>query len=383
MGSGAYQLGKVVAGRSVSYVRNLNYWGWALMVNQGRFNFDEIRYTYYRSDEVAFEAFKAGEYRFRIEKNAKLWATAYQFNAIKQGQVKQELVTDANPVAMRGLIINTRRAPFDEVRVRQALVLAFDFDWVNQALLYGQKVRLMSFFEGSELQAKGVPSLSERLLLSVLPLTQAQKQTLISTPLPPKTDPSGYHRHALLQARSLLLQAGLTYHQGKLIDKQGRAVHLTILVADETLNRVLLPYLANLKRLGITATIRQVDKAQWAMMRRRFEFDMTPEVIYQVNQVGAEQAYLWGSALADTEGSQNLAGVKDKAIDKVIERLVRVSHRHEMIVHTKVLDRLLQAGFYVVPLYGDGATQLAYYKEYHHPSKLPNYALGLEYWWAQ
>lgn len=415
MGSGAYQVDKVVAGRSVSYVRNPDYWGWALMVNVGRFNFDYIRYQYYHSDAVALEAFKAGQYLFHIEKNAKLWAHAHKLPQVKSGDVLQRVITDANPIPFYGLMINTRKAPLDDIALRQALVMAFDFDWTNRALLYGQKQRLSSYFQGSALQAPSQTETALDDLLTRLPLSQAERHALKS---PMQVVTSARHRSALLNARRHLLSAGYHFKQGQLFDKRGQAVTLEILVSDDSLNRVLLPYLSNLARLGIRARIRQMDKAGFYERRREFDFDMTPTLIYQGNQPSHEQAYLWGSQAAFEHGSQNLAGVRSAAVDALIALLsakpspaqsnqskpeqtkpkqtrtkpntaksniaksqnqLPDASNHRLYV--QALDRLLMAGAYAVPLYADAGTQLLYDKRYQPPTLMPRYALGLDYWW--
>ncbi|MDO5650916.1 MAG: extracellular solute-binding protein [Moraxella sp.] len=384
MGSGAYQVGKVDAGRSISYKKDPNYWGRDLMANVGRYNFAELKYVYYQSDEIAFEGFKSGQYRFRVENKARNWATAYNFPAAVSGQIKKESLVDSNPIPMQGMVMNLRRPLFDDIRTRQALNLAFDFEWMNPVLFYGQYERLHSFFGGSELMATGKPSIEELAVLNTLPLNDAyEKSALIATPIPYTSTGDGYNRHNLITARSLLLQAGFRYQAGKLINTDGTPVKIEILMGSDSLNRVLLPYVRNLTRLGIDARIRQVDRPQYLQRMREFDFDMTVDIFAQSSSPGAEQAYMWGSKAADEAGNQNSIGIKSAAVDRVIALLIAAEDREQTILYTKVLDRLLQSGYYLVPMYGKLGTNVAYWQEYRHPARLPKYAVGIDYWWAE
>ena len=384
MGSGPYKLGRIDAGRAVSYVRDPNYWGRDLMVNRGRYNFDMIKFVYYQSDEIAFEGFKSGQYRFRPENKAANWATGYNFPAVKAGLITKETISSENPVPMQGLVMNMRRPLFQDIRVRQALSKAYDFEWMNKTLFYGQYERLQSFFHGSELAATGTPSAAEMQVLSPLlsKLEPIQRQAVLSEWQLPTSDGSGFNRNELLKARQLLLDAGFYYEDMKLYQPNGKLAQIEILMTGETMGRVLLPYIRNLKRLGFDATLRQVDGPQYYERMRRFDYDMVVDVFAQSLSPGAEQAAFWGSAAADEAGNANTIGIKNAVIDEVTTALANAESREEIVLYTKVLDRLLRAGHYLVPLYGKSATNVAYWNQYRHTAKLPTNAVGIDYWWT-
>ena len=384
MGSGPYKLGRVDAGRAVSYVRDPNYWGRDLMVNRGRYNFDRIKFVYYQSDEIAFEGFKSGQYRFRPENKASNWATGYNFPAVKAGLINKETISSENPVPMQGLVMNMRRPLFQDICVRQALTAAYDFEWMNKTLFHGQYERLQSFFHGSELAATGTPSAAEMQILSPLlaKLEPIQRQAVLTEWRLPTSDGSGFNRKALLEARQLLLDAGFYYQDMKLYQPNGKLAQIEILMTGETMGRVLLPYIRNLKRLGFDATLRQVDGPQYYERMRRFDYDMVVDVFAQSLSPGAEQAAFWGSAAADEAGNANTIGIKNIVIDEVTTALANAESRDEIVLYTKVLDRLLRAGHYLVPLYGKSATNVAYWNQYRHTEKLPTNAVAIDYWWT-
>ena len=384
MGSGPYQLGRVDVGRSVTYVRDPNYWGRALMVNRGRYNFDKIKFVYYQSDEIAFEGFKSGQYRFRPENKASNWATAYNFRAVKAGLINKESITSENPVPMQGLVMNIRRPIFQDIRVRQALTAAYDFEWMNKTLFHGQYERLQSFFHGSELAATGTPSADEmQVITPLLPqLEPLQRQAVLDKWQLPTSDGSGFNREGLLKARQLLLTAGFYYQDMKLYQPNGQRADIEILMTGDTMGRVLLPYIRNLQRLGFDAKLRQVDGPQYYERMRGYDYDMTVDVFAQSLSPGTEQAAFWGSVAADEAGNNNTIGIKNAAIDSVITKLSDAKSREEIILYTHVLDRLLRAGHYLVPLYGKSTTNVAYWNQYRHAKNLPTNAVGVDYWWV-
>ena len=384
MGSGPYKLGRVDAGRSVSYVRDPNYWGRDLMVNRGRYNFDMIKFMYYQSDEIAFEGFKSGQYRFRPENKASNWATGYNFPAVKAGLINKETISSENPVPMQGLVMNMRRPIFQDIRVRQALSKAYDFEWMNKTLFHGQYERLQSFFHGSELAATGTPSAAEMEVLTPLlsKLEPIQRQAVLAEWQLPTSDGSGFNRAELLKARQLLLDAGFYYQDMKLYQPDGKLAQIEVLMTGDSMGRVLLPYIRNLKRLGFDVSLRQVDGPQYYERVRRFDYDMVVDVFAQSLSPGAEQIGFWGSSTADQAGNRNTIGIKNAAIDTVIEKLGNAKNRDEIVLYTHVLDRLLRAGHYLVPLYGKSATNVAYWNQYRHTEKLPSNAIGIDYWWT-
>lgn len=392
VGSGAYKVGHIDAGRSISYVRDPNYWGTksesAVMANVGRFNFDTIKFVYYQSPEVAFEGFKAGEYQFRAENKARTWVTGYHFPAVKNGMVKKESIENHNPIPTQALVMNNRRALFSDIRVRQALTLAYDFAWLNRTMFYGQYQRLTSFFYGSELQATGTPTSSEiQVLQPLLAKLDPIAQHFVMLDWQSEQSPfyqqqsDGFNRERLLQARALLLQAGFFYQNGKLYQKNGELASFQILINNDSQARIILPYVRNLQRLGFSVAIRNADLPQYLQRVREFDYDMIVDVFSQSLSPGAEQSYLWGSKSADEQGNQNTAGIKNPVIDSVIEQLIKSHNRDDIMLYTKVLDRLLLAHFYVIPTYGKSQDTVAYWQQFEHGA-LPNNAVGIDYWWV-
>lgn len=387
VGSGAYKVGAIDAGRSITYVRDPNYWGAkpeaGVMVNVGRNNFDQIKYVYYQNPEVAFEGFKSGEYLFRAENKARTWATGYNFPAVKSGMVVKEQITSKNPVPMQAIVMNLRRPIFADIRVRQAITLAYDFEWLNKTMFYGQYERLQSFFHGSELAATGAPTAQELAVLTpLLPsLEPVQRQAVLTGWQAPTSAGDGFNRDNLLKARELLLQAGFKYQNMKLYQPNGQPAKLEFLSADEKNARIVLPFLRNLQRLGFETAFRQADVPQYLARIRKYDYDMIMYQFIQGLSPGAEQAYMWGSRAADETGNQNAAGIKNQAIDAVIAKLITSKNRDDIVLYSKVLDRLLRAGYYVVPTYGKRTDNVAYWKFYEH-GKLPDNAIGIDYWWA-
>lgn len=383
MGSGPYKLGRAEAGRSVTYKRDPNYWGQDLMVNRGRYNFDQIKFVYYQSDEIAFEGFKSGQYRFRVENKASNWATGYNFPAIKAGLIKKESIPSLNPVPMQALVMNNRRAIFGDIRVRRALTYAYDFEWMNKTLFHNQYERLQSYFHGSELAATGTPSAAEKKILTPLlnQLDPIQRRAVMAEWQLPKSDGNGFNRKGLLKARQLLLDAGFYYDDMQLYQPNGTLARIEILMTGDTLGRVLLPYIRNLERLGFEASLRQVDGPQYYERMRRYDYDMVVDIFAQSLSPGAEQAAYWGSSAADEVGNNNSIGIKNPVIDTVIDKLGDAKDRDEIVLYTHVLDRLLRAGYYSVPLYGTSATRVAYWDQYRHAT-LPTNAVGIDYWWV-
>lgn len=385
VGSGAYQLDKIDAGRMVRYKRDPNYWGQNLMINRGRYNFDYIKYVYYLSNEIAFEGFKAGQYQYRQENKARNWATAYHFPAVQNGHIIKESIENRNPVTMQGLVLNLRRPLFQDIRVRQALTYAFDFEWMNNTLFYGQHQRLQSYFYHSELEATGTPNAAEMAIITPLmpKIAKNQQQAVLNEWRLPTSDGKGYHRQGLLAARQKLLDAGFYYQNMQLYTPKGEPAKFEVLLrSGSAITRIILPYVKNLKRLGFDVSIREVDAPQYIQRVRDYDYDTMVDMFMQGLSPGAEQHAYWGSQSADEPGNQNTAGIKNPAIDAVIEGLANAQTREGVITHAKVLDRLLRAGYYIVPMYGKTSTTVAYWQQYRH-AKLPTNAVGIDYWWAE
>lgn len=384
LGSGPYQIDRIDAGRSISYKRNPHYWAKDLPVNRGRYNFDSIKYVYYRNLDIAFEGFKSGQYTLHEEKKARNWVTEYDFPAVKSAMVSKYILKKQTPAATQSFVFNTRKAPFNNIQFRQALTYAYDFEWLNKALFYGQYKRLQSHFQFSELAAKGRPSAAELAMLKpYLPkLNLIQRQGVLSEWKYPVSDASGFNRHALLLARSTLLKAGFRYQNGILLDQKNRPISIEFLIHQDGLQRTLMPYIRNLKKLGIRVNIRQVDVPQYMERMRRSDFDMTTMVMPQSLTPGNEQAQMWSSQAADEVGNYNFSGIKDPVIDDAIQKLIRAPNREQLILRTQVLDRLLRAGYYQILTYGNDQDWLAYWNMYQQPVIKPKLSLGLDYWWV-
>ena len=384
LGSGPYLIERIDAGRSISYKRNQDYWGKDLPVNKGRYNFDRLKYVYYRSLDIAFEGFKSGQYTLHEEFTARKWVTEYHFPAVKAGMVVKYRFQHYNPIATQSYVFNTRRAPFQDIRLRQALTYAYDFEWQNKALFYGQYRRLQSFFSNSELEAKGLPSAAELAVLKpqLAKLDPVQRAGVLKDWKYSVSDGSGFNRSNLLIARQLLLNAGYKFKDGRLLDKSGKPVEIEFLIHQDGLQRTLMPFVRNLKRLGIQMTIRQVDVPQYIERMRTKDFDMTTDAMPQSLSPGTEQAQFWGSASAEQPGNYNYAGIKNPAIDAVVQQLIRAPDRASLVTRTRALDRLLRAGYYQIPTYGKGENWLAYWNMYRQPQRKPKLSTGIDYWWS-
>ncbi|AXY59544.1 extracellular solute-binding protein [Acinetobacter sp. WCHAc010052] len=384
LGSGPYLIDRIDAGRSITYKRNPAYWGRHLAVNKGKYNFDRLKFVYYRSLDIAFEGFKSGQYTLHEEFTARKWVTEYNFPAVKEGMVVKYKFQHQNPVTTQSFVFNTRRAPMDDIYFRQAATLAYDFEWQNKALFYGQYKRLQSVFSNSELEARGKPSAGELNILKpyLNRLHPLQRQGVLSQWQYPVSDASGFNRNSLLKARQILLKAGYSYHLGQLLDKKKRPVKLEFLIHQDGLTRTLMPFIRNMKRLGVQVSIRQVDVPQYIERKRKADFDMTTDAMPQSLNPGNEQAQFWGSFAADQPGNYNYAGIKNSVIDDVIQMVIRAPDRQQLVQRTHVLDRLLRAGYYQILTYGKGENWYAYWDMYRMPAIRPKLNAGIDYWWV-
>ncbi|WP_218209229.1 extracellular solute-binding protein [Acinetobacter sp. F9] len=384
LGSGPYVIERIDPGRSISYQRNPQYWGKDLLVNRGRYNFDRIQYRYYRSPEIKFEAFKSGQFTLHEEKQVNRWIRDYQFPAVRQGQVKRYRFRHQNPVPTQSLVFNTRRQPFADIRFRQALSFAYDFEWLNKAMFYGEYQRLNSFFSNSELASRGRPSAQELQILKphLQKLHPVQRQAVLQDWQYPQSDASGFNRQNLLKARQLLLKAGYRYQQGQLVNASGQAIKIEFLLHQVEQQRHLMPYLRHLKRLGIQANIRMVETAQYYERLRNYQFDMIVDSMPQSLTPGQEQKQFWSSQAAKQVGNYNYAGIQNPAIDAVIKQVIQAQNREQVIDSTRALDRLLRAGYYHIPTYGTGEYWYAYWNMYQQPKLKPKLSAGIDYWWV-
>jgi microcin C transport system substrate-binding protein len=382
LGSGPYEIGQVQPGRSITYVRVKDYWGRNLPVNVGRYNFDAMRFDYYRDDSIALQAFKAGRFDLRVETGAKNWATAYDVPAVRQGLIQRVVLKTALPEPMQAFVLNLRRAKYADPRVREALDYAFDFEWTNKTLFYGQYTRVESYFANSELAATGLPSAGEKALLE--PFKADLPPELFERPYAePHTDGSGTNRKNLRVAQALLNQAGFQVRDGVLVDKAGNPFTIEFLLNNPAFERVIAPYQENLRRLGIRSTIRQIDSAQYENRLRDFDFDCVVGNFPESLSPGNEQRAYWGSTAADRPGSENIAGIKDKVVDALIDKVIYAKDRDALVTATHALDRVLLWRHYMIPQWYMDGTRIAYWDRFAFPEP-PKYDIGLpDLWWFE
>jgi microcin C transport system substrate-binding protein len=383
LGSGPYRIKDVQPGRSISYERVADYWGKDLPVNKGQWNYDEIRFDYYRDETVAFESFKAGNLDYWQETSAKNWATAYDFPAARNGLVKRQEVPVERTQPMQCFVLNLRRPQFQDRRVRLAFNLAFDFEWANKNLFYGQYARVGSFFQGGELAAE--PALPQGRELEILNEVKGSVPPEVFTEVhknPVNASPDDARNH-LRQAAMLLKDAGYEVKNGVLTNtKTGQPMKVEFLLVSPLFERIVQPYIANLDRLGIKSTIRMVDSAQYTRRLNVFDYDIVVGNFAQSDSPGNEQRDFWGSEAAGREGSQNLIGVKDPAIDKLIDHVIFAKDRAELVAATRALDRVLQWNELVVPQWYSPNVRIAYWDRYGQPKTLPRLTPGfLQVWW--
>ena len=380
LGSGPYRIKRLEPGRSIVYERVPDYWGADLPVNRGRNNYDVVRYEYFRDSNVALEAFKAGEYDFRAENESKLWATAYTGPAFDAGLIVKEEVPHERGTGMQGFVFNTRRDLFKDPRVRAALAYAFDFEWTNANLFYGQYTRTESYFSNSELAATGLPSAAELALLEPY-RDQLPEEVFTTAYEAPATDGSGNSRANLRAALQLLREAGWAVEDGKLRDASGRPFTFEILLVSPAFERIAGPFVQNLQRLGIEARVRTVDTAQYQNRLDEFDFDMAVASWGQSQSPGNEQRDFWSTPAADTAGSRNLAGIKDPVVDALIDRIIQAPTREDLVAATRALDRVLLWGHYVIPHWHIQVERVAYWNKFSHPQITPRFGLDLFAWW--
>jgi microcin C transport system substrate-binding protein len=381
LGSGPYKLGDFKQGTFVSYRRRPDYWGKDLPVTRGRFNFDEVRYEYYRDRTAALESFKAGAYDLREEFTSRDWATGYDVPAVRQGRIVLLTMPDENPSGAQGFFLNTRRQKLADVRVRKALDFAFDFEWTNKNIFYGLYKRTESFFENSEMKAAGKPSAAELALLE--PFRNQLPAEVFDAPYTaPVSDGSGQDRKLLREAARLLSEAGYEVKGGRRVDSRGEPLSLEFLITDPVSERILLPYAKNLEALGIGASVRRIDPAQYERRVKSFDFDVvTTRYVLRLTP-GAEMRNFWSSEAAKTEGSFNLAGIGQPAIDALIAKAVEAKSRDDLLAATRALDRVLRAGHYWVPQWYKAAHNIAYWDKFARPATKPRYDRGiLDSWW--
>jgi microcin C transport system substrate-binding protein len=383
LGSGPYRIKEVKPGRSISYERVADYWGKDLPLNKGQWNYDEVLFDYYRDETVAFESFKAGNLDYWQEASAKNWATAYDFAAVRNGFIKRQEVAIKRTQPMQCFVLNLRRPQFEDRRVRQAFNLAFDFEWANKNLFYGQYARVGSYFQNSELAAPASPPQGRELEILNEVKDGVPPEVFTDIHANPVNNTPDDMRSNLRKAVELLKAAGWEIKDGALANtKTGQQMKVEFLLVSPLFERIVQPYLRNLEKLGIKGTIRMVDSAQYAQRLNVFDYDVVVANFAQSDSPGNEQRDFWGSEAAGREGSQNQIGVKDPAIDKLIDHVIFAKDRAELVAATHALDRVLQWNELVVPQWFSPNVRIAYWDRYGQPKVLPGLTPGfLQVWW--
>lgn len=381
LGSGPYKIDSFEAGRFVALKRVPDYWAANLPVQVGRNNFEVMRYDYYRDSTVALEAFKSGAYDIRPENQALAWATMYEGPALAQGLIKKEEIPEERVSGMQAFVMNARRAPFDDRRFREALSYAFDFEWSNRTLFHNAYTRTRSYFDNSELAARGLPSPAELKLLEPF-RGKVPEEVFTREYNPPKTDGSGNWRENQRVAMRLLREAGYKVDNQRLVNRDGRPVSFEILLVSPQFERIALPYVENLKRLGIEARVRTVDSSQYQRRMDEFDFDMTVSGWGQSESPGNEQRSFWHSQQRDVQGSRNLAGIADPAVDAMIDKIIAAETRDDLVAAVRALDRLLQWGHYVVPNWHVRADRVAYWDRFSRPPIARKVGYDPGAWWV-
>ncbi len=381
LGSGPYRLAGHKPNAYVDYQRREDYWAEHLPVNVGHNNFDVIRYNYYQDRGASLIGFAAGEYDLREEFTSKQWATGYNFAAVKDGRIKLLTLSDDTPSGTQGWMINTRRKKFADPRVRRAIGYAFDFEWTNKNLFFSLYKRTDSYFENSDLQAVGKPSAAELALLD--PFKDKLPAAVFGEAVvPPTSDGTGKDRKLLRAASNLFKEAGFTYKGRKLIDQDGKVFSVEFLREDPAFDRILLPFVENLRRLGVDAQIRAVDPAQMERRRKSFDFDLYGVRFSVSNTPGVELRNFFHSVSAKADGSFNLAGISDPVVDALITNIIEAKSRNQLTAAARALDRVLRANYYWIPNWYKGAHNIAYWDKFGRPKIKPKFARGIvDLWW--
>jgi microcin C transport system substrate-binding protein len=383
LGSGPYRIAGFETGRHVLLERVREYWGRDLAVNRGMHNFDRIRYDYFRDATVIREAVKAGSVDLHFENQAKAWALDYDTPAVREGRLRKQAFDHDRPAGMQGFAMNTRRPIFHDLRVRQALAFAFDFEWSNRNLFFGQYKRSESYFANAELAATGLPGAAERKLLEPW-RGQIPGEVFSEEYRAAATDGSGWPRENLRRAFALLAEAGWVVRDLRLVNERtGQPFSFEILLVGSGFERIVLPYVRNLKRLGIEARVRVVDSSQYINRLRAFDFDMIVSSWGQSNSPGNEQRDYWGSAAAKTPGSRNYTGISSPAVDALIDAIIAAPDRASLVERTRALDRVLLWSHLVVPNWHSPVDRVVFWDKFGYPEPPPMQGTSTDYWWAR
>ena len=381
LGSGPYRVGAFEPGRFVELQRVEDYWGATLPVNVGQNNFDRIRIDYFRDDAVIRQAVKAGNVDWRLENQAKAWAVDYDTPAVARGLLRKVSFENQRPTGMQAFVMNTRRAQFQDPRVRRALAYAFDFEWTNRNLFFGAYTRTESYFSNSELAATGLPQGEELEILDRF-RGRVPEEVFTEEYHVPKTDGSGWPRENLKTALALLEEAGWVVRDMKLVnEKTGEPMRFEFLLYSQAFERIVLPYVRNLARLGIEANVRLVDQSQYINRIRSYDFDVVVGGWGQSRSPGNEQAEFWGSDAADRPGSRNTAGIKDPVIDELVDLVIAAPSRESLVARTRALDRVLLWHHYVVPNWHTRADRIVFWDKFGYPETPPANGTNTDWWW--
>ena len=383
LGSGPYKVGRFEVNRFIEYERVKDWWAADLPVCRGSYNFDIVRYEFYRDRDVAFQGFTAGNYLFREEFTARIWATRYDFPAIKDGRVKRETLPDQTPSGGQGWFINTRREKFKDPRVREALINAFDFEWTNKTVMYDAYTRTRSPFQNSDMVAEGLPSPDELKLLE--PFRGQVPDEVFGQPfVPPVSDGSGQDRALLRKAQQMLQDAGLVIKDNKRVLPNGDVFTIEFLLDEPSFQPHHATFIKNLGLLGIEASIRLIDAVQYRARVEEFDFDVTVERMSMSATPGDSLRPYFSSQAATTKGSYNLAGIANPAIDALIEKAIGAETRSDLTTACRALDRVFRAGRYWIPQWYRSTHPIAYWDVFSHPEKTQRYAQGVgapQNWW--
>jgi len=381
LGSGPYKIGSFNAGTFVTYVRREDYWAKDLPVNRGQNNFNELRYEYYRDRQAELESLLNGSYDLREEFTSVSWATAYDVPAVREGKVLRMTIPDMRPSGTQGFFFNTRRSKFADPRTRQAIAMAFDFEWANNNLFYKLYKRTTSYFENSDMKASGPPTPEELALLEPY-RDQLPKEVFGDAYMPPVSDGSGKDRKLLRQAAALLDEAGWKLDGGVRKNAKGETLDFEILTYTEMFLRIMAPYADNLKVLGIKATPRLVDGAQYQRRVDEYDFDMTTQRLVLRLTPGVEIKNYWGSQAAESKGTPNFGGIANPVVDAMIDKALTAKSRAELVAATRALDRVLRANHYWVPHWYKAEHNLAFWNKFSWPEIKPKYDPGIiSTWW--
>ncbi|PXW57821.1 extracellular solute-binding protein [Methylobacterium sp. B4] len=381
LGSGPYQVGRIDIGRFIELERVPDYWAADLPVTAGQNNFAQLRYEYFRDRQVAFEAFKGGAFSYRQEFTSRIWATGYDFPAVREGRVKRETLPDTSPANIQGWFFNTRREMFKDARVREAIGLCFDFPWTNRSAMFGAYNRTTSFFEKTDLMATGKPSPEELALLE--PFSgRVPAEVFGEAWTPPVADGTGQDRALLARAVALLKEAGCTRDGGVVRLPSGKPIEFEFLDSDSVWEPIVQPFIRNLGLIGIKARQRAVDAAQYQARVRDFDFDVISRAASGDATPGPELREAYGSRAAAIPGSNNLAGIEDPVVDALLDRIAGAESRASLTTACRALDRVLRSGRYWIPMWYSPEYRLAVWDMFGRPAKLPTYGLGVPgLWW--